>query len=55
MNHFSWRYCVLTSCLIKSNNSGEELQRIYIPISDLSKVCAIIWEQTVEKDLLEKE
>jgi len=55
MTHFHWTYCSTTQCLIKSDSKGKELQRIFIPVSDLSKVCAIIWEQTVEKDFLEKE
>jgi len=49
MKHFNYFYDQDMQCLVKISPEGEEIQRIFIPRTDLIKICQIAWKESYEK------
>lgn len=52
---FHYLYDSKFSCIIKLTPNGTEIQRIYIPRSDLMKLALVCWENSIDKLESERE
>lgn len=55
MTHYHYLYNPEFSCIIKLSENGTEIQRIYIPRSDLMKLALVCWENSIDKLFTEGE
>lgn len=55
MQQFTYHYDLQLQCLVKATKEGKEVQRMFIPFSDLEKVCTILWHNSTDKIFIERE